>query len=785
METLIYYIYTLAQNKTRNLFKDNEKTSNLINLNNLTYHLNSTIVNNGITNYSNYSLLSTTSEKHITRFPYIITSTPSATAVTFNSVASAINISNAADDSNGAYVLQILIVVLYSILIFISLTSNPLLIYVLLIKRKTQLKLIDVFVINLSISDFLLTIFNIPLCLTIFFSGKWLFGTFICKLGTYSTSSAIYINILTMAYISVDRYFAITSPLISNHRNTNLRINAVNFDYATKRKIYIALAVIWFIALIISIPQFIFTKISKIEADILNTNDYESLANSLMGSSTSSSINSIDQNFLNNFHNFTDFKTKSLSGDYTDVNISGDEGQFDDYFIRSTTPSDESLAEEILLMNKKFDVHFSKFGEGLMTRCTLDYPLLNMKSAMVLVNFLLQYLLPSLVIILFYGKIIYHLYLNLNIEILYPTFEGSHHHNHSSNGSFEFKTTNKETSKHKSICNKLMQLRKFGKKKASLTSTTMSNMTKQSLTSQKQQQQQPEQQQQAYTQSLDDIPMRRRSQSSLMRAEGLTRTNNLKKSIKIMIIIITSFLLSWMPIHLYRLVTTFHPYTKNSRQNNLNLIDNVNNCTIENFIQCLFLNENTHSTSNANLNVNIGKSGSGGGNSDGGELNSSYTHSLHNRYLFFFFHFLSMSSVCYNPIVYFWLHKKFRKEVKQMLGKICTLFIFMRNNTINKLRKGCKSASFTVTPVGVEKSLADDCTVANDVGGVKIIKNGNNTCVVHKKQLIANTNGYMVKVNLNSEIKTTSKKCCIVKRISSKLTRVTSSTSGSGSSSFI
>jgi hypothetical protein len=43
---------------------------------------------------------------------------------------------------------------------------------------------------------------------------------------------------------------------------------------------------------------------------------------------------------------------------------------------------------------------------------------------------------------------------------------------------------------------------------------------------------------------------------------------------------------------------------------------------------------------------------------------------LHNPYVFFFCYFMSMSSVCYNPIVYFWMHKKFRNEVKQLFSKI-------------------------------------------------------------------------------------------------------------------
>ncbi len=81
------------------------------------------------------------------------------------------------------YILHAIILAFYAILILTSLISNPLLIYILLWKRKSQLKLIDVYVTNLSISDLFLTVFNIPMCLTMFFSGQLLFGTLTCKLG--------------------------------------------------------------------------------------------------------------------------------------------------------------------------------------------------------------------------------------------------------------------------------------------------------------------------------------------------------------------------------------------------------------------------------------------------------------------------------------------------------------------------------------------------------------------------------------------------------------------------
>jgi hypothetical protein len=635
METLFNTILTLLiakKNNTKNLEGSFIKITNINSSNKTVNFLLS------YQNFSNQSKLSLSSLNELTS--------------SFAAAAAA----DAFDNTTVSVFLHILILVLYSILIFISLTSNPLLIYVLLIKRKTQLKLIDVFVINLSISDFFLTIFNIPLCLTIFFSGKWLFGTLICKLGTYSTSSAIYINILTMAYISVDRYFAVTGPLISN-RSTNLRINTYNFDYATKRKMYIALAVIWFVAFVISIPQFIFTKIAKIDGKLEN-----------------------DEKF------FAAAAAEELFDSNNKFNL--DTFNFDYYMTPSVTDDDSN--------NGKSDVHFSKFGEGLMNRCTMEYPLINMKFYMVILNFSLQYLLPSLVILFFYGKIIYHLYLNLNIEVLFSSSSDTHHHNNNqhqqqqhtinnSNDSIQqtdiditsmaTTTTTTATSRYKKrgCCFSSLCCANNNNSAAATTTTTTSIHKCENH---------------SVNHTPEDIPLRPRSKGSLMRVEGINRANNLKKSMKIMIIIITSFLISWLPIHLYRLVTTFHPFFTNKisqSENTLNLFVNeiqlnIKNCTIENFIQCLYLNEDLTSKTSSSR----------------GEFNNNYT-TIHNRYLFFFFHFLSMSSVCYNPIVYFWLHKKFRKEVNSMLRKIFSITTFIRNNTINKIRRSTATTTTTTT----------------------------------------------------------------------------------------
>ena len=471
----------------------------------------------------------------------------------------------------------------YSLLVLISLTSNPLLIYVLLWRRKAQIKLIDIFVANLSLSDLFLTIFNIPLCLIIYFSEQWPFGSLVCQLGTYSTSCSIYVNIFTMAYISIDRYFAVTR--ISNPNCAALRTNKSHLDGTTKRKIYSVLTFIWIVALILSLPQFLFSKVSSQRSNQSMTAITSQQHTPQQQQQQQYAASDEDDDEMN------DLLWSPPSSDALLLGGGGGGSGGDD-------------ASPLLLDDDIMSFERVDFGEDPFKRCILEYPLKNMKNYMILINFSLQYLIPSVVILYFYGRIIYHLYLNLNVE-------------------------------------------DFMDDKADVKAANLRRRD---------------------ANGHNSIPRR-----SNIRMDFIIRKRNLKKSMKLMIIIILLFLLSWLPIHLYRLVTTFYPLVAGfladvflfgrasgaamSLRNSTHLLNATNIELCKHNIsskECLVfalreLKDINDDTNNLSFKLNT----------------------LHNRYVFFVAYFMAMSSVCYNPIVYFWMHKKFRAEVRQILSRLC------------------------------------------------------------------------------------------------------------------
>ncbi len=180
--------------------------------------------------------------------------------------------------------------------------------------------------------------------------------------------------------------------------------------------------------------------------------------------------------------------------------------------------------------------------------------------------------------------------------------------------------------------------------------------------------------------SLDKVSTTTRKKSR-MRIEGLNRTRNLKKSIKVMIIIIALFLLSWLPIHLYRLVTTYIPFFDDlfedktfSQTTKLSIdLSSFGNRSID-----LILQECKKNTSNKDCIHNMVNKAIK--DIKVPEVQNVKINTLHNRYAFFICYFMSMSSVCYNPIVYFWMHKKFRAEVKQLFSRVFSVFFRLKKS---------------------------------------------------------------------------------------------------------
>lgn len=106
-----------------------------------------------------------------------------------------------------------ILIFFYTLLAIISLIGNGLVCRVLLIKKQSLSPISTIttgtsrmLIVNLAISDLLLTTFNIPMNLVRFVSHNWPFGPVICTMMPFVQSVSAYCSAWTMMIIAFERY---------------------------------------------------------------------------------------------------------------------------------------------------------------------------------------------------------------------------------------------------------------------------------------------------------------------------------------------------------------------------------------------------------------------------------------------------------------------------------------------------------------------------------------------------------------------------------------------------
>ena len=101
---------------------------------------------------------------------------------------------------------QHFLVVLYSLTAAFALLGNVLSI-VVLTRGKRSSRDLRLFLVNLSLSDILMSIFSIPFTYTNFIMGRWIFSPQACPLVQAIQVISVFVSIYTLTIIGIDRYW--------------------------------------------------------------------------------------------------------------------------------------------------------------------------------------------------------------------------------------------------------------------------------------------------------------------------------------------------------------------------------------------------------------------------------------------------------------------------------------------------------------------------------------------------------------------------------------------------
>ncbi|XP_070540316.1 rhodopsin, GQ-coupled-like isoform X2 [Ptychodera flava] len=140
-----------------------------------------------------------------------------------------LNVTNSSEPITPAYMPQLaskeahyLIAVILSVMGFIGFFGNGLVIYVFT-KTKYLRTPGNMLIVNLAISDWLMSITNFPPMIASSFNQYWLFGKLGCELYGFAGGLSGLMSIYTMTAIAYDRYYVICKPMKATRTVTSKR----------------------------------------------------------------------------------------------------------------------------------------------------------------------------------------------------------------------------------------------------------------------------------------------------------------------------------------------------------------------------------------------------------------------------------------------------------------------------------------------------------------------------------------------------------------------------------
>ncbi|XP_062561572.1 neuropeptide SIFamide receptor-like isoform X2 [Armigeres subalbatus] len=113
----------------------------------------------------------------------------------------------------------------------------------------------NIFIVNLAVADFFVILFCLPPTVVWDVTETWFMGKAMCKVVIYFQTVSVTVSVLTLTYISIDRWYAICFPLRYKPR---------------PERAWRFIAVIWLIGFLSDVPEFLVltTRRKKLRFDI-------------------------------------------------------------------------------------------------------------------------------------------------------------------------------------------------------------------------------------------------------------------------------------------------------------------------------------------------------------------------------------------------------------------------------------------------------------------------------------------------------------------------------------
>lgn len=119
----------------------------------------------------------------------------------------------------------------------------------------------NVFVLNLAIADLFLAVFAMPFTLVSSIKYEWIFGNAMCQILGFLNSVFCEASIMTLTFVSLERFIAIVYPLKYE-------------TLITPKRVKIVIGFIWFQAILCACSTFVFAKFTFLKFESICTVDW-------------------------------------------------------------------------------------------------------------------------------------------------------------------------------------------------------------------------------------------------------------------------------------------------------------------------------------------------------------------------------------------------------------------------------------------------------------------------------------------------------------------------------
>ncbi|XP_030855046.1 histamine H3 receptor-like [Strongylocentrotus purpuratus] len=150
------------------------------------------------------------------------------------------------EDSNLPLSTSIPAVVIYGILIATTVIGNLFVIISYFQDRKLRQRPANLIILNLAFADLIVGLVPLTVNLTIIVSGRWLFGEYFCRLYRVIDYLAVYVSVVMIVFISIDRYLLVTKPIKHRLLVTRKRVRyAIMSAWITYFTVFVLLSFGW------------------------------------------------------------------------------------------------------------------------------------------------------------------------------------------------------------------------------------------------------------------------------------------------------------------------------------------------------------------------------------------------------------------------------------------------------------------------------------------------------------------------------------------------------------